>query len=247
MHSLQNRNSYQHHAIPSPAAHNTAGDLPDGHRAPLYSPAFCLQAIRTLVTMKAPGLKPVDFAVMAHLISALPEHEVSFISNHELAERLGCDRRTIADSYVRLKKAGWLLVKSNPVRASKAQGHKVIDRRPATVMVNFDKFPADIRKADPISEDAKRIAVKYYLKVHLGKSSKAAKFAKARGKQAELRDAKAMQAIISEFDGDVDSALRFLNFALRTDTDRVPVYKAAWTSLYELNRRRKPILAAWRK
>ena len=93
-----------------------------------------------------------------------------------MGEQLGCDRRVIAESYKRVKARGWIYHSKNSVRSSKESGRKIVDRRPATVIPNFDKFPATVKTANPVSEDAKAIAKAYQAElIKIDPTSKAVK------------------------------------------------------------------------
>jgi hypothetical protein len=177
----------------------------------LYTEEFCNKTIRALMLSRTPGIKPVDLALMVNLISRLPIHESSFVSNEEMGECLGCDRRVIADSYERLKAKGWIHASKRLTRSKTPGDHRVVDRAPATVLVNFDKLPTAAIK-NPVTQDAKELTTEY-LDGLFKQRTKASTYAYARGKVFRARQERAMQKIIDYWGGDVGYAADFMNFA----------------------------------
>jgi hypothetical protein len=57
---------------------------------------------------KPPQLRPVDIALVSYLVHRQTEDHYIFDSYLTLADRLGCERRTIADSVTRLSAMGWI-------------------------------------------------------------------------------------------------------------------------------------------
>lgn len=211
----------------------------------LYTEEYCNQAIRTLFTEahtepKLEGLIQIDLLVMAHLISRLPVHEISTISNFDMAEQLLCDRRTIASSYARLKKKGLIDIVKSLSRSTPDKGHKIVARQPASIRVRFENFPKGVTVHNPISEDAVDFIEQYHTwqtRISTHRAFKVALYnvKRMRSKLGRAREEIAAQKLINILGA--EPAADLINYAISTRS------KAALSSMYEIYRQRKSLQA----
>jgi hypothetical protein len=184
---------------------------------------------------KPAELRPVDLALLTYLI--LRQTEDHFITDSQLtlAQRLGCERRTIADSISRLSEIGWIVSRA-PYQWSRTTKRKT-RRIGGTIglSINLDKLPKarDRAKHAVPSQDAIDIAARYT--TFLRKSGVNTKH-KNFGKHQEH----AAQRLIENL-GDPKRTVDLINFALQDERFR----KTACKSLYEIRTRLAEIRLAY--
>lgn len=185
---------------------------------------------------KPAELRPVDVALLTYLILRQTEDHYIFDSQLTLANRLGCERKTIGDSIKRLAALEWILIK-NPFQWSDKTKRKTrFAGATIGLSVNLAKLPQldDRVKHSQPSAEAKLLAAQHtamLIKAGLGKR---------RPKTFDRQQEHAAQRIIDQVGGERE-AIEILNFALSD----VRFQKAADKSLYELRSRLPAIMRAF--
>ncbi len=185
---------------------------------------------------KPAELRPVDIALLTYLILRQTEDHYIFDSQLTLANRLGCERRAIADSIKRLANLEWIVTK-NPWQYSDKTKRKT---RFAGATIGLSVNPAKLPQMDDRTKHALPSAeAKSLASQHTAMLIQAG-LGKRRPKNFDRQQEHAAQRIIDDLGGDKE-AIEILNFAL---TD-VRFQKAASKSLYELRSRMPTIRRAY--
>lgn len=185
---------------------------------------------------KPDELKPVDIALITYLLLRQTEDHFIFDSQLTLANRLGCERKTIGDSVKRLEALKWITTNEpwqwNPTTKRKTR------RMGSTVglAVNLDKLPQamDRTKHSKPSPEAVRLAMKHtgsLIKWGVGKRT---------DKNFKSQQEHAAQRIIDGMGGYLE-AIDLWNFA---QNDR-RFKKSVKTSLYAMRTRLSPMKEAF--
>ena len=177
----------------------------------------------------------MDLALLAYLL--LRQTEDHFINDSQLtlAQRLGCERRTIADSIKRLSELGWIVNKPSYQWNEKTQRKTRSIGKTAGLAINLEKLPKPVDKAKHASpsRDAVNLAARHteFLKRE-GSNIRQKNF----GRQQEH----AAQRLIESMGGDFEKAVALVNFAIHDQRFR----RTARKSLYEIRTRLQAIKLA---
>lgn len=185
---------------------------------------------------KPAELRPLDLALLTYLILRQTEDHSIFDSKLTLANRLGCERKAIADSIKRLNRLGWIVSRAplqwspNTKRRTRSIGKTV------ALSLNLAKLPksADKAKHSQPSPEAVTLAGKHT--AHLIKSS----LRKKQHKHFDRQQEHAAQRLIERMGG-YEEARSLVNFALQDERFQ----NAARKSLYELRTRLSTLKRAY--
>ena len=188
-------------------------------------------------TEKKPAdLRPIDMALLTYLM--LRQTEDHFINDSQLtlANRLGCERRTIAESIERLCGMGWIVRKTPRDWNEKTHRNTRSIGKPAGLSLNMNKLPkpADRTKHSSPSQDAVNLAAHHTTMLKNLQTIK--RQPKGFGKQQEY----AAQRIIDQVGG-FQLAASMIQFAINDPRFR----NAAYKSLYEIRTRLRAIKLAY--
>lgn len=178
---------------------------------------------------KPPELRPVDILLLNYLILRQTEDHCIYDSHLTLAQRLGCERRTIADSIKRLSTLGWIVNEKSYQWSEKTKRKTRSIGRTSGLSVNLEKLPqpTDRAKHSPPSPEAVALATGHTaLLMKHGLNRRQPKT-----KTFDRQQALAAQRLIDEFGS--EKAYAVLNFALSD----ARYTKAAQKSLYEVRSR----------
>lgn len=175
--------------------------------------AETLSALRNLLFSddRPKWFKTVDGLLLSYLILRMADDHEIFDSQHTLAMRFGCDKRTISASIERLKNHGWISSRRRRYASS-------------ALSVNLDALPQSTPRLPP-SEEAKELAKQV---VEALKTVRP----KRRYTQAAVdREVINAARIIESCGGNVEEAFEVVNFGLTSDKWR----KRALGGLYFVN------------
>lgn len=181
---------------------------------------------------KPPQLRPVDIALLTYLILRQTEDHFIFDSHLTLANRLGCERRTIADSIKRLSGMGWIKTEEpwqwneNTKRKTRSIGKTV------GLSVNMAELPQTEDKTkhsgpSPCAIDLAKWHSALLLKNNVG--------SKTRYKTFDQQQQFAAQRLIDELG--VDKVSEFLDFVLNDPRHQ----KTGYSSLYRVRAKLRAI------
>lgn len=185
---------------------------------------------------KPEQLRPLDIALLTYLIVRQTEDHFIHDSQLTLANRLGCERKAIADSIKRLDALGWIVSKKSWQWNEKTQRKTRSIGKTVALSVNVAKLPQalDRSKHSGPSPEAVRLAADHTkFLVGLGLSAR-------QHKNFEGQQQHAAQRLIEEM-GSYEFALDLLNFSDYDDRHRSAVRK----SLYEVRTRLRVIRPAY--
>lgn len=184
---------------------------------------------------KPAKLRPVDIALISYLILRQTEDHYIFDSHLTLADRLGCERRTIADSITRLSAMGWITTRKPCQWNEKTKRKTRAIGKTVGLSVVLDKLPqaGDKPKRSRPSPEAVSLAANHtaFLK-QLGVSTTYKRF----GSQQQY----AAQRLIDEL-GSSEVVEDLIQFAIDDQRFRSAAYK----SLYEIRSRISAIKTAY--
>jgi hypothetical protein len=182
---------------------------------------------------KPPELRPVDIALLTYLILRQTEDHYIFDSHLTLANRLGCERRTVADSIKRLSDMGWITTDKKWQWNEKTQRRTRSIGATVGLSINLDKLPQakDKTKHSSPSPDAIDLA-----KWHTEALVRNNRGHKIRYKAFDQKQQYAAQRIIDDV-GSIDKVSAILDFVLNDPRHQ----KTGLSSLYRVRAKLKTI------
>ena len=170
-------------------------------------------------------LRPVDIALLTYLILRQTEDHCIYDSHLTLANRLGCERRAIADSIKRLSALGWVRTKEPWQWNEKTHRKTKTIGKTVGLSINLEKLPQakDKTKHSKPSPDAVELGAWHtalLLRNGLG--------GKIRYKAFEEQQQYAAQRIIDDLG--IDKFSQFIEFVLTDPRHQ----KTGYTNLYQV-------------
>lgn len=181
---------------------------------------------------KPPELRPVDMCLLMYLILRQTEDHYIYDSHLTLASRLGCERRTIADSIKRLSGMGWIATEEPWQWNAKTQRKTRTIGKTVGLSVNLDQLPQakDKAKHPPPSPDAVDLArwhTSLLIRNNLGR--------KTRYKTFDRQQQYAAQRLIDDLG--IDNVSAVIEFVLTDKRHQ----KTGYTSLYRIRAKLRAI------
>lgn len=176
---------------------------------------------------KPEQLRPVDIALLTYLILRQTADHYIYDAHLTLASRLGCERRTIAESIKRLSDLGWISTEKSWQWNEKTKRRTRSIGRTVGLSINLDKLPQEKDKAQHRgpSSDAIELAnwhTALLIKNNVGRKTRYASF--------DRQQQHAAQRLIDALGDDLNKVSDILDFAMNDPRHR----KAGYSSLYRI-------------
>ena len=183
---------------------------------------------------KPAELRPVDIALLSYLLLRQTYDHYIYDSQLTLAQRLGCERKGVAESIKKLSDMGWIVRKASWEWNEKTKRKTRSIGRTVGLSINLDKLPQAKDRGKPSlpSPDAIKIATGYTAML----KAMGVRLHKGFGKQQEH----AAQRLIEELNG-FQPTTALIQFAI----DDPQFQKTAYKSLYEIRTRLPAIKRAY--
>ena len=184
---------------------------------------------------KPTELRPVDVALLTYLILRQTEDHYIYDSHLTIANRLECERRTIADSIKRLSGMGWITTEKAWQWNENTKRRTRVIGKTGGLSINLDKLPQakDKAKHTSPSPDAIELA-----KWHTALLIKNGLGRKIRYKTFDQQQQYAAQRLIDALGNDINKVSDVLNFVLNDPRHQ----KDGYSSLYRVRAKLRAII-----